>query len=551
MVPGRGLACLFFSCASASYLSHTHVPTPAGRCRAPRACSEDWRDVRARLVKQEQAEAMGAPEAEDGAPGGEEYVFATPLIEQGSVILGGTQQEFGFALRQQYFHKSVMLLLQHDEQFTKGIILNRPSALELDGWRVWFGGDVAEGGFFKGVAEAVGEREIVCLHSLESEEARRLSLQVIRGVSQTTLAGAQSLVASGAASKSDFWLFVGYAGWAPKQLEGEVELDSWFLAAADSAVLLRELLRQGTELPPPSESSTAGDGLATWERLMESIGKGDEVTRTRGSLEDRILKEWVRVNLLPRAPPADGGPLLPEKVEGLVLRSGHDGGSFTLGEQFMHKSLCLVLAGVPDGPCLGAVLNRPTANVVQFNLPSRPRRCIHFGGEARVKSGLDIDANGLLWLHHSADLGGAPIGDSGVYRIAASDAANLVKDGAAALDDFLLVAGIQAWSREALQALMARGDLVPVADGAALWDQIWALGGGGGGSDDAAQEASELSDGTALWWAATQQKASQTVGAVSSTQTLPSSRLADEALAQWLHFFAGHPERGEEPVGGA
>ena len=73
------------------------------------------------------------------------YVYESPLIEQGSVILGGTQQEFGFALRQQYFHKSVMLLLQHDDGFTKGIILNRPSAYELDGWRVWFGGDVAEG----------------------------------------------------------------------------------------------------------------------------------------------------------------------------------------------------------------------------------------------------------------------------------------------------------------------------------------------------------------------------------------------------------------------
>jgi hypothetical protein len=38
-----------------------------------------------------------------------------------------------------------MLLLQHDEGFTKGIILNKPSAYEIDGWRVWFGGDVAEG----------------------------------------------------------------------------------------------------------------------------------------------------------------------------------------------------------------------------------------------------------------------------------------------------------------------------------------------------------------------------------------------------------------------
>lgn len=68
-----------------------------------------------------------------------------------------------------------------------------------------------------------------------------------------------------------------YAGWAPKQLQGELERDSWFIASADSGTLLKELLRQGTELPPPSEgASVAGDGLSTWGKLMESIGRGEE-----------------------------------------------------------------------------------------------------------------------------------------------------------------------------------------------------------------------------------------------------------------------------------
>ena len=98
----------------------------------------DWREMRARLVAQEKSEAGEGPQDEG-------FVYECPILEQGSVILGGTEQEFGFALRQQYFQKSVMLLLQHDESFTKGIIINRPSAYELDGFRVWFGGDVAEG----------------------------------------------------------------------------------------------------------------------------------------------------------------------------------------------------------------------------------------------------------------------------------------------------------------------------------------------------------------------------------------------------------------------
>ena len=57
-------------------------------------------------------------------------------------------------LHQQFFHKCVLLLLQHDDGFTKGIILNRPSALEQDGFRLWCGhGQVADGGIFVGEGE--------------------------------------------------------------------------------------------------------------------------------------------------------------------------------------------------------------------------------------------------------------------------------------------------------------------------------------------------------------------------------------------------------------
>jgi len=53
------------------------------------------------------------------------------VIEKGAVILGGVEQEYGFGLRQQYFHKVVCLVLDHDETFTKRIILNRPTDLLL------------------------------------------------------------------------------------------------------------------------------------------------------------------------------------------------------------------------------------------------------------------------------------------------------------------------------------------------------------------------------------------------------------------------------------
>ena len=573
----------------------------------------DWRDLRAKLVAAEQREkASSGGDSSAAAAEPEGFVFESPLIEQGSVILGGTRQEFGFALRQQYFHKSVMLLLQHDDGFTRGIIRNRPSAYEIDGWRVWFGGDVGEGGMFRG-KDAKGDAEIVCLHSLVGEVASRLSIDIIRGVSYTTLEGAKALVAEGLAQRDDFWVFVGYAGWAPEQLQGELERDSWFLASADGGLLLEELLRQGRELPPVSSGVLPGDGLATWEKLMSSIRRVGEVERTRESLEDRMLSEWCRVHLLPRkmrelrevalvevleeeqelarieaelaeeeddeeeddevldevlevvleeleeepsdreiadiqraelladaeidaeiaaevraelervlestieeAPPVVTNPLEPKLIRetaagvadaaagasssarptginqgavpvpvGTVLRSGRVADRFLLADQFLHKSLLLALQELPSGTAVAAVLNRPTANLVQFRTEGNPRRCISFGGDGRLRRGdqLEVDANGLMWLSRSAGSSaasrlGVPLGTSGLRRINALEAAEAIRNGDAALSDFLLVSGVVFFGPAELQLMLSRGELCVVEgrEMGALWPQVMALG---------------------------------------------------------------------------
>ena len=112
------------------------------------------------------------------------------VIEQGAVILGGIEQEFGFGLRQQYFHKTVILVLDHSPTFTKGIILNRPTDLTLEDdinqglkWRVWFGGDV----------EGMHSRhpDILCLHSLDDERATKASIPVMKDIQWTTFDNAK------------------------------------------------------------------------------------------------------------------------------------------------------------------------------------------------------------------------------------------------------------------------------------------------------------------------------------------------------------------------
>ena len=99
------------------------------------------------------------------------------------------------------------------------------------------------------------------------------------------------------AAKEDFCVFAGYAGWAPAQLQGEVERDSWFLAAADSSVLLQELLQQAREVP----ASRAGDGQRTWDTLMEGIGKAEQAGQSCGCLSDRTLGRWVDTHLYPHS----------------------------------------------------------------------------------------------------------------------------------------------------------------------------------------------------------------------------------------------------------
>ena len=152
---------MLLACAASSLIPAPAAARTSRPCHRPRRArtlavdaADDWRDVRAKLVA---AERTGQP---NGLAVSSSYVFESPLIEQGTVLLDTAQDTSTFALHQQYFHKSLCLLLEHNEEYTKGVLLNRPSGLALGGWRAWFGGDVATGGFFPG-GEADGlEREV-------------------------------------------------------------------------------------------------------------------------------------------------------------------------------------------------------------------------------------------------------------------------------------------------------------------------------------------------------------------------------------------------------
>ena len=175
---------------------------------------DDWRSFRARLVAQEQGASQEA-----SAAGGETWAYnAGNLVEQGSLLMGGSELEFGFGLRQQYFHKCVLLILAHKDDFTRGVIVNRPTNRRTaKGWRIWYGGDV------QGITAADYMQEAICLHKCTNAEAVRASTEIIKGIYTCSLEQAEILTDEGHATPEDFWPLIGYAGWGPGQLQVKKE----------------------------------------------------------------------------------------------------------------------------------------------------------------------------------------------------------------------------------------------------------------------------------------------------------------------------------------
>lgn len=149
---------------------------------------EDWRDFRARLVAQEKATTTDPlPSTNNSiATGSSSYMYEMGhVIEEGCVIVSRQEHDFCYGLRQQYFHKSIMLVLEHESTaLTDGIILNRPTSQVLqdkDGnsWNVWYGGPV------RGIdddEESEGGLAFTCLHSLQNKVAKRLSNKIIKDI---------------------------------------------------------------------------------------------------------------------------------------------------------------------------------------------------------------------------------------------------------------------------------------------------------------------------------------------------------------------------------
>jgi len=122
--------------------------------------------------------------------------------------------------------QTVILLLQYDETGAAGLVVNRPTEIEA----VELLADYDEFSAYNGTIFWGGPVQMNSLHALlKADEPPRGAEQIVDAVH---LAPINDVLKNTPGDASRLRLFIGYAGWAPGQLDRELARGSWFVVPA-------------------------------------------------------------------------------------------------------------------------------------------------------------------------------------------------------------------------------------------------------------------------------------------------------------------------------
>jgi putative transcriptional regulator len=147
------------------------------------------------------------------------------------------------------FRETVVLVTRTPDAQMVGVILNRPTELKLSElWRESANtANYSDAVFFGG---PVMRRTVISLFS-SPEPPVAPAFPVLKDVYLSMHPGnVEPLLASRGRA---YRLYAGFSGWAPRQLEGELERDGWYVVAAREEFLFRK--------------STAG----MWRELVDQV----------------------------------------------------------------------------------------------------------------------------------------------------------------------------------------------------------------------------------------------------------------------------------------
>jgi putative transcriptional regulator len=164
-----------------------------------------------------------------------------------------------------FFHRSVVLLLHHEDEGSFGFILNRPTGIKvseiLKGMDVgWSGREEAVAYFGGPVQPNLGT--VLFAPLLAEGGPEDTATEVLPGVALTQHVGDLSRLAE--APPDQFRLILGYAGWGEGQLMEEILRNDWLTAPASSELIFA---------PDPEQ---------VWGAALRSVG-----------IDPTVLPSWI------------------------------------------------------------------------------------------------------------------------------------------------------------------------------------------------------------------------------------------------------------------
>jgi putative transcriptional regulator len=121
-----------------------------------------------------------------------------------------------------YFHRTVVLVIEHNPEGAFGLVLNRPSEATV--------GDAAPE-----LAELIGGEHMLYIGGpVQPNAVTAIGEHADPGEATKIVVGATvgMVDLDAPPDVARMRVFAGYAGWGPEQLDGEVEAEAWILADA-------------------------------------------------------------------------------------------------------------------------------------------------------------------------------------------------------------------------------------------------------------------------------------------------------------------------------
>lgn len=120
-----------------------------------------------------------------------------------------------------FFHRAVVLVVEHNDEGAFGLVLNRPSETTV--------GEVADE-----LAEAIGAEHVLHVGGpVQPNAVTAVGEHADPGEATKLIVGAVGMVdLDRQPTLTRVRVFAGYAGWGPGQLDSEVEAEAWIVEAA-------------------------------------------------------------------------------------------------------------------------------------------------------------------------------------------------------------------------------------------------------------------------------------------------------------------------------